>query len=330
MMKQTVRSDHPTTSPTSDASYDAPVPALPASRRFTLEEWSHFPPFPGHRNSEARAKRAVHLHTLLPEHLVVEGARLVDEHGVPILKDNKEQIFRWTGNTRVHVWQNGLSDRVPESVSATVYDCQWHDLNTRGMRFDSPQAVWSANDHTHRALGTTFVDGWRPRSRALQTKMIAFASGCRRAQFIISRQSGAIATVQYNYAILPLWRKEIQILDEIFAGELSPNVGLDAANVAIVTAYFLLLRCELIDQVSRFIGAILEDSGIKDDLGYDGVQIAIDTVAKREKTNNYNFSTTAKIVASFLLWKTQRRVKSKDIRSPNLFSYCETAMRSKG
>ncbi len=213
-----------------------------------IREFLEMPPAPGHRDSEARAQKAIHLRALVPEHLEVEIAEYRDHSGIL-------RRVRMTGNTRAQVWKCGLSDQVPNMVRARVYRmADEHEVRQRMLRHDSQEAAWSASDYIHRALDMTFGDNWRPRSKAISSGR--FTSAVRVADSLVNHSRWSPDREVKVEMILPGWRKELQILDELTDHPLA-----DA-------------------KVAEFARAVFNDRGEKADDGYDGVQALIENLGR--------------------------------------------------
>lgn len=101
----------------------------------TPKQWYAVPVNPVQRDTEARAKRAVHLHRYSPAHSRVEMA---------VLRDGSR--FKLDGHTRAHLWESGQVVPPPE-IMVDVYACD--DLAAVEElygHFDNKLAVDTAGD----------------------------------------------------------------------------------------------------------------------------------------------------------------------------------------
>ena len=146
--------------------------AVPSTITVPIGAFFQMPSFEGHRDNKRRAAKAYHLHVFQPDHVRCEAGIITTDGKLPhdllnVIGANPKGVVRFTGNTRAHCWEFGLTDRVPSHVILDVYPCRDEaHVQELGTHFDSPAAAWTRHDHDYRAMGLAFKEEWRPRSRA--------------------------------------------------------------------------------------------------------------------------------------------------------------------
>lgn len=272
--------------------------ALAKVEDIPLSEFLDMPAAPGHRNSEARAQKALHLRTLVPEHLEVEIAEYKDATG-------RVHRARMTGNTRAQVWKCGLSDKTPEAVRARVYPmANEQEVRERMMRHDSREASWTSGDYVFRALDMTFGGNWTPRSKALSSGR--FVEAVRRVDSLVnhSRWSPDLTT---NIAlVLPLWEREFMLLDQLTDHPLSDAIREKKPFTwGFLGALLLLLRFRPPEVVGDFSRAIFNDVGKSGDDGKDGVQAVIENLGRKTGSGSaaHQIKILSTVVGGFERWE---------------------------
>lgn len=239
-----------------------------------IEQFYAIPPFPGHRDSEGRARKAWHLHKFVPEHaLDVICAEYLDAANVI-------RLCKITGNTRAEVWRSGLSDFVPTHVRITIYTYTTEEeVRKAGTRFDSPDAAWKACDFVFRAQAMTFGDEYKPVSKDGKSGKLHRA--VRMADsFAAGLHNLGRSTLHRMEEILPHWAREFIKLDEI--GQIPLMVD-GTFSTGALAACILLYRFEQADRVDDFLAAVRSDEGLKDVHGMDGVMMAVEMVKRRAR-----------------------------------------------
>jgi hypothetical protein len=249
---------------------------LAVVRDIPIDEFLHsMGPAPGHRDSEGRAQRATHLHTLVPEHCDVEIAEWPDSTG-------SLQRASMTGNTRRQVWRCGLSDAVPETIRARVYRMESEDeVRERMLRHDSPEASWTAKDQQFRAMDMTYGSGpgtWRPRSATL--KKARFTTAIKQADAITRGNYTPDAQMKVELAMRD-WAKELKLMDDFFDQPMADKIAeIKPVTAGFMAAFLLLIRVKDEHSVREFTGLIFGDGGTKTNEGADGVQLLVESLGK--------------------------------------------------
>lgn len=251
-----------------------------------IHEFLALPAFPGHRDSESRAKSARHLHAYVPEHVDVALGEYLDGAG-------EVRLVRITGNTRAFVWAQGLSDKVPSHVRASVFSYTSEaEVREAGLRFDSPEASWKARDYAFRAAGLTFADTWRPRSAEGKSSRLFTA-----IRHVSAYESGHYEPERGSHAaeqIMPLWAEEIKALDRLCETPLAvPNGNF---TTGIQAAVLLLLRYEEGDLVESFVRMSRADEGTKNEQGMDGVMLLVELMKSRGRGRGSGRTTKASLL----------------------------------
>src|ERR1051325_8898018 len=234
-----------------------------------IERFLTIPPFPGHRNSADRAVAAKHLHTFCVEHLDVDLGEFLDDKG-------DLRLCRITGNTRAHVWEEGLSDKRPSHVRATIYSYTTADeIISAGLRFDSPQAAWRPKDYQFRAEGLTFDDGWRPVSKTCRagqmSRVLRLADAYDNLRYVVQ----STTTIE---TVMPRWAREIMLLDAACEMPLAMSGNFSTGMQA---ATLLLFKYEDPTAVDIFIRMVRQDQGTKTAEGMDGGQQLVEVMKGR-------------------------------------------------
>lgn len=195
------------------------VDLLTAASRKTLsvEEFYLIPPVPFQRFTEGRAETAKvkkALGKLRPEHVNIELAELVKDCMYNNEMYKAGSTFIINGNTRKHFWQNGLSDRIPKDVHATVYKFETLDaMRDSYDTFDSMSAVERNQEKLYGIL--VRVHHFSPQCEKLVKGQ--FISGLNLACFYYDRTSFNQPSVTPE--ILPsevaLYIEEIKALDTV-------------------------------------------------------------------------------------------------------------------
>lgn len=248
---------------------------------------------PGHRDSEARALRAVHLHKLLPEHHEVEIAEYSAEDGSPV----RETM---TGNTRRQVWKCGLSDCVPTSVRARVYRMKdAAEVRERMLLHDSREAAWTAKDHKFRAMNMTFGTEWEPRSKPLKSG--AFTVAVRHVDCMVYHNRWTPDSTTKVELVMANWGHEIKLLDDILDTPLADGIRIKRPFTwGFLAACLLLLRYRPVDNIRTFVRGILNDAGSKNEDRLDGIYIGIENLGKKGDKQDMVFKG---LMGSYDLWE---------------------------
>jgi hypothetical protein len=256
---------------------------------------------PGHRNSEGRAAAAEHLKTLVPEHLEVAIAEYPD----PSAPSGVRRV-RMTGNTRAQVWKCGLSNAVPESVSARLYRMKSEtEVRERMLRHDSREQAWSAADLMYRAYDMTFGPEWRPRSKILAGSN-KLTQPIRKADAIVNHARYSPDPAVKVEMIMRHWIKEIQTLDNLLDRPVSNSIKEKAPfTQGLLAALLVILRYRDEQQIAPFMQTFPDDGGTKTDAGLDGVQLLIEGLGK-PRTNPDDLLRRA--LTCFSLWEAKRAV----------------------
>jgi hypothetical protein len=259
----------------------------------TLKEFLEMLPAPGHRDSEGRAMRAVHLHKLLPEHHEIEIAEYPTSDG----KIVRESL---TGNTRRQVWKCGLSDAVPEMVRARLYHMKdENEARERMLLHDSREAAWTAKDHKFRALDMTYGSEWHPRSKPLKSG--AFTSAIRNVDCIVYHNRWTPDHTTKVELVMSHWKNEIKLLDQLLDISLVDVIKEKRPFTwGFLAACLLLLRFRPYPEVETFVHGILNDSGTKTDEGCDGIYIAVENLGKKGDKQDQIFRG---IMGAFSAWE---------------------------
>jgi len=280
---------------------------------FAIEEFMTMKPAPGHRDSEGRAARATHLHKLIPEHLQVEVAEYTNREG------GKEQRSM-TGNTRRQVWSCRLSDKVPETVRATIYEMSDEtEVRERMLYHDSREAAWTSKDYMYRARNMTpGLEDWKPGSKAL--KGGTWQGAVQDAYSIHNLDRWSVDKSVKVELILKEWTNELMDLDQILNTSLAPVIKeARPFTRGFFSASLLLLRYRPYDVVETFLRAVLNDEGTKTDEGLDGVNLAADNL-RRKGTKDEIF---AGMIGSFKVWEEGRRQVNSAVRRMNVMAWAK-------
>ena len=145
-----------------------------------LNEFLKIPEIFCQRDTKTRSKRAKHLTTFSIEHSEVKiGVLLKDDE-----KYGKKYKEGYTcvldGNTRRYMWQNGKTDQLPESVSATFYYFDNLDRMRQSYdTFDSKYATEKTAEKVYGILKNTL--GYEPKSE--KVKRGSFDTALKKACF---------------------------------------------------------------------------------------------------------------------------------------------------
>ena len=298
--------------------------AVPSTITVPIGAFFQMPSFEGHRDNKRRAAKAYHLHVFQPDHVRCEAGIITTDGKLPhdllnVIGANPKGVVRFTGNTRAHCWEFGLTDRVPSHVILDVYPCRDEaHVQELGTHFDSPAAAWTRHDHDYRAMGLAFKEEWRPRSRA--GKNGAFGGAARQADAYVYGVHHA-ETAVHTADIMPRWGREIPILDVLCDVPVAESLPQEfkPTRVGVMAAVLLLLRYEDSEQVAAWWRSAQQDEGTKDSYGLDGVQSLVEVIKSvpsdkggRKKLGRssvaYNTELARRVIGAYLLHRDGKRV----------------------
>lgn len=143
----------------------------------TFKDYKEIQPWITQRNVENRVKKSSvkqNLSTLRPSHLIVAIGELTeddtDEKGNEYKKGTR---FIIDSNTRKYFWQNGMTNKVPETLFAAVYrEPSLIDLRKHYYSYDNPDATEQAAEVM---TGIFSLFNFKPKSKKIQGGSITTA-----------------------------------------------------------------------------------------------------------------------------------------------------------
>lgn len=224
--------------------------------RMSPAEWAAIPDNPRQRDTEARAKRAVHLLVAHPCHRKVNGAILPD--GTRIKVD---------GHTRGWLWARGLA-QAPDIVDVQWWRCAARqDAMNLYSTFDSPAAVERASDRMYggmRALNLQFESELLKSRRFTTAIDVAYSS-------LFSARVDVFEHLRY-------WEPELKLFDRCGPTSKRFITGLSAGALLTFRRYGA--------EASPFWDAFSKNAGMKVDREMDAVQALTERAAAIVRTRN--------------------------------------------
>lgn len=239
------------------------------------QEWYEVADNPRQRDTVRRAERATHLRVLHPSHAVVHMAELPRQKG-----EAKGTVHRYKvdGHTRAYVWQNNLSDEVPEEVIVHVYEVDDLDEVKRLYEdFDSPLAGKNTVDYVFGAYRET---EFMPKGEVLKAARIT--QGLKMVEAILEGSSTATRLSRGGRTVTPVFSLIQKYLPQLKA--LDPIASTRGLwSTAMITA-FVLTHLQHGSDCLEFWDKFEKDEGTRTGGAMDGVQALREEVNRRRIT----------------------------------------------
>lgn len=232
----------------------------------TPYEWSQIPDNPRQRDTEYRAKKAKHLHTLEPSHLLVHMAEW--EGGMCKLE----------GHTRGKVWID-MPEIAPDSIDVRVYVVADEEEAKRLYgHFNSKEEVETVTDRLYGSL--------REQNIKTESSLLSgcrFTNPCRQAHTYATKKSnpsgGHKAAIRECVAF---FRDEIVAMD---AMHFSKHKGLGCALCC-----YIMARRKHGELCDEFFDRYNKDEGIKNGKSRDCIQVFSDAVDDSRQKSGGGFT----------------------------------------
>lgn len=224
--------------------------------KMTPAQWYAVPINPVQRDTEAHAKRAVHLFSYSPDHAIVKMAVLPSG-----------ATFKLDGHTRAFLWETGKV-KPPKELHVDIYECDdasaVRELYTH---FDSRLAVETSVDQVTgaaRMVGLEFSSGMLKRGR--------YGSALKRLHLLTFKTwSADWRSSSFIYEAVSVYAAELKLLDQVGPEHRRFQSGIVQAALATFRRRGPLAL--------EFWSRYARDAGRKDGTKLDAVQALTDIVS---------------------------------------------------
>lgn len=182
-------------------------------------DWHEVEDNPRQRDTARRAKRANHLMTPHPSHVIVHMARLPDG-----------RRYKLDGHTRDYIWAKGDVE-APHELVVNIWDCGTLDqVKDLYSTFDNQGAVENVSDRMHGGMNEHGLNFESPLLRSHK-----FATALRYAATFMYGQEQARAMSVYD--MLDYWSPELMLLDQCAPSPDRFNSGVVAGSLLVFRRY---------------------------------------------------------------------------------------------
>lgn len=207
--------------------------------QIVIEEFLEIPEVPMQRDTENRAaqkKTIKMLKKLLVVHLEVALIELTKDCLFYGKEYKKGSRFIVNGNTRRYYWANGLSDKIPEKVNATIYlVSDMEEVRKIYNTYDSPDASEKTQEKFYGILSGIY--GYQPISTKVQRGKILTALSYACHTLDPQKYSDAKPKEDVLSIIIGEYFEEIKMFDKICALPLQWDSALSCAALMILKKY---------------------------------------------------------------------------------------------